>query len=145
MLTEFADELLRPPVLASKTPKYSLVCLVHVQGLEQMLKRVGGPKLQLKPEVETVLTELADELLGQALSFGCSMARQRQKNGASAEEQALQPADVAAFLEHSWSVLTHIMPNQLHAHMPSLFLITLLTISVQFSNQCPGCIWVHLS
>lgn len=110
-----------------------------------MLKRVGGPKLQLKPEVETVLTELADELLGQALSFGCSMARQRQKNGASAEEQALQPADVAAFLEHSWSVLMYIMPNQLHAHMPSFCLITLLTISVPLSNQCPGCIWVHLS
>ena len=70
-----------------------------------MLARVGGPKLHLKPEVESVLTELADELLGQALSFGCSMARQRQKNGATAEEQALQPADVAAFLEHSWSVM----------------------------------------
>lgn len=70
-----------------------------------MLLRVGGPKLHLKPEVEVALTEAADELLGQALSFGCSMARQRQKNGGSAEEQLLQPADVAAFLEHSWSVL----------------------------------------
>ena len=33
------------------------------------------------------------------------MARQRQQNGAPAEEQALQPADVAAFLEHSWLVV----------------------------------------
>lgn len=69
-----------------------------------MLTRIGGPKakISLKPEVEAALTEVADELLGQALSFGCSMARQRQKNGAAAQEPGLQPADVAAFLEHSW-------------------------------------------
>ena len=57
----------------------------------------------MKPEVESALTKVAEDLVGQALSFGCSMARRRQASGAAAtEDLLLQPADLAAFLEQTW-------------------------------------------
>ncbi len=73
-----------------------------MQVIQQLLTKVGGGKLHMKPEVETALTDMTEDLVGQALSFGCSMARRRQGAGASAEDVVLQPADVAAFLEHTW-------------------------------------------
>lgn len=73
-----------------------------MQAMQQLLGRVGGPKVHLKPEVESALTKVAEDLVGQALSFGCSMARRRQAPGAAAEDLVLQPADLAAFLEQTW-------------------------------------------
>ena len=73
-----------------------------MQALNQLLARVGGPKLHLKPEAEAALVPVVEDLVGQALSFGCSMAQRRQSAGASGEDLQLQPADVAAFLEHNW-------------------------------------------
>ena len=70
--------------------------------MQQLLARVGGHKVHLKPEVESALMEVAEGLVGQALSFGCSMARRRQGSGSAAEDLTLQPADVAAFLEQTW-------------------------------------------
>ena len=77
-----------------------------MQAMQQLLAKVGGPKLHMKPEVEAALSEMTEDLVGQALSFGCSMARRRQGAAASAEDLTLQPADVAAFLEHTWYVFT---------------------------------------
>ena len=73
-----------------------------MQAMQQLLARVGGPKAHMKPEVESALTQAAEDLVGQALSFGCSMARRRQTPGAPAEDLVLQPADLAAFLEQTW-------------------------------------------
>ena len=73
-----------------------------MQAMQQLLAKVGGPKLHMKPEVEAALSEMTEDLVGQALSFGCSMARRRQGTAASPEDLTLQPADVAAFLEHTW-------------------------------------------
>ena len=56
----------------------------------------------MKPGVESALGQVAEDLVGQALSFGCSMARRRQAAGATAEDLVLQPADLAAFLEQTW-------------------------------------------
>ena len=76
--------------------------MCHMQAMHQLLARVGGPKVHMKPEVESALTKVAEDLVGQALSFGCSMARRRQAPGAVAEDLVLQPADLAAFLEQTW-------------------------------------------
>lgn len=89
----------QPPLLSEDDRKF-----LNKPALQQLLTKIGGSKLHLKPEVETALTELIEDLIGQALSFGCSMARRRQSAGAAAEDLVLQPADVAAFLEHSWQL-----------------------------------------
>lgn len=73
-----------------------------MQALQQLLARVGGPKVHMRPGVESALGQVAEDLVGQALSFGCSMARRRQAAGATAEDLQLQPADLAAFLEQAW-------------------------------------------
>lgn len=82
-------------------PLPALECHI-AQAMQQLLTRVGGPKVHMKPEVEAALGNMADNLVSQALSFGCSMARRRQSSGAAAEDLVLQPADVATFLEQTW-------------------------------------------
>lgn len=95
---------------ASSCSSCDIVFTTQLQAMQQLLTRVGGPKAQMKPQVESALTQLAQDLVGQALSFGCSMARRRQApggggaggGGAAAEDLVLQPADLAAFLEQTW-------------------------------------------
>ena len=115
-----------------------------MQAMQQLLARVGGPKVHMKPEVESALTKVAEDLVGQALSFGCSMARRRQAHGAAPEDLVLQPADLAAFLEQTWydysfalsiylvflwsgvaCVLSHVSKVLLNAlmHMPGTALV----------------------
>lgn len=88
-----------PPALSEDDKKF-----LNKPALQQLLKRVGGPKVHMKPSMESALGQVAEDLVGQALSFGCSMARRRQGTGAAAEDLVLQPADLAAFLEQTWQL-----------------------------------------
>ncbi|DBA85529.1 TPA: hypothetical protein ACH3X2_000468 [Trebouxia sp. C0005] len=94
----------QPPPLTEDDKKF-----LNKPAMQQLLAKVGGPKLHMKPEVEAALSQMTEDLVGQALSFGCSMARRRQGAAASPEDLTLQPADVAAFLEHTWYAFMELL------------------------------------
>lgn len=113
--------------------------------MQQLLTRVGGPKAQMKPQVESALTQLAQDLVGQALSFGCSMARRRQAPGAAAEDLVLQPADLAAFLEQTWYGLLglfSILFFSLQMLANDFFICLLVCVHSRVMHLCNGVYWI---
>ncbi|KAK9809118.1 hypothetical protein WJX72_009572 [[Myrmecia] bisecta] len=68
--------------------------------LQRIMRKVAGPHGELAPDVEPVLRELAEQFIGGAVSFGCTLAKRRKA-------EVVEPADVAVYLERTW-----------HLHIP---------------------------
>jgi transcription initiation factor TFIID subunit 12 len=68
------------------------------RGLDYALKAAGlESKFKLGMSTEAVLGELYEEVIGNAISFGCSNAKRRKSS-------TLKPRDMAVYLERTWNL-----------------------------------------
>lgn len=68
------------------------------RGLSQMMRAQGlDADFSLEPQVEDVLRQMVEELLTNAVDFGCKMARQRKST-------LLKARDIAMYLERSYNL-----------------------------------------
>ncbi|GAX83018.1 hypothetical protein CEUSTIGMA_g10445.t1 [Chlamydomonas eustigma] len=68
------------------------------RGLDYALKAAGlESKFKLDMSTEAVLEELYEEVIGNAISFGCSNAKRRKST-------TLVPRDMAVYLERTWNL-----------------------------------------
>jgi len=72
--------------------------VVSRRGLAYALKASGlDPSHKLDPSVEGCLMELYEEMIGNAISFGCNNVKRRQGS-------SLKPRDMAVYLERVWGL-----------------------------------------